>query len=465
MRLQFLGANQQVTGSRYHLRGGGLSILIDCGLFQERCCLERNWEPSPVPPEKVDVLLLTHAHLDHSGLIPKFVQEGFSGDVLATAPSIELAKLVLEDAGRIQEEDAAYKKKRHQQEGRRGRYPEIPLYTATDAKTALRQFRAVEYNRLITLSDRVRVRYHDAGHILGSATIELLISDGGRERRLLFSGDIGQWDSPLMHDPSVFEQADVVVMESTYGDRSHKPSEGLLEELAKTINDTVARRGNLVIPTFAIDRAQDLLHYFSQLVHASRIPRLTVFLDSPMAIDATRIYKDYKRSLDEETQQAFGRGINPFQFSGLHLVRNSRESRAINSIRGSCIILAGSGMCTGGRVKHHLRQNISREESTILFVGYQAADTLGRQIVDGATEVRIHGQMYEVKAQIAQISGFSAHADQVGLLRWLQHFESVPERLFLTHGEAEPARALSERIREELNWETTVPDYKQGFEI
>jgi metallo-beta-lactamase family protein len=457
--LHFLGANQQVTGSRYVLEAGGLRVMIDCGMFQERCCLDRNWGPSPVPPGDVDYLLLTHAHLDHCGLIPRFVGEGFGNPILATAPSIDLARLVLEDSARIQEEDAGYKRKRHRRERRKGPHPEIPLYTSEEVQSALRLLRLVTYGKTISLNDHVEVQYHDAGHILGSAMLEVTAKEAGQSRRLVFSGDIGQRNRPLVEDPAVVTRADFVVMESTYGDRDHESSDDVLDRFAQVVNDTVERGGNVVIPTFAIDRAQAILFYLAKLVADTRIPRMTTFLDSPMAIDATGIYKDYKHLLDDETHRLLERGEHPFQFAGLHFVRNSRESRAINSIQGSCIIMAGSGMCTGGRVKHHLRQNIGRPESTVLFVGYQGRETLGRAIVDGARKVRIHGRKYPVRAKIEQLHGLSAHGDRTDLLRWLGHFASPPRRVFLTHGDADAALELARQIEQRLNWNTTVPEY------
>jgi metallo-beta-lactamase family protein len=459
VKLTFLGANRQVTGSRYLLEAGGMRLLVDCGLFQQREDLHRNWEPSPVPAAAVGHLLLTHAHLDHSGLLPRFVADGYVGPVLTTPASMELARIVLEDAARIQEEDAAYKKRRHQKEGRRGRYPEAPLYTAEDAAAAIRLFERVTYDEPIALNEDVQVRYHDAGHILGSAMIEVLIRQADGVCRIVFSGDIGPWTRPLAHDPSVFEQADYVVMESTYGDRDHEAGEPVPDALARIVNDAVDRGGNIVIPTFAIDRAQAILFHLGQLVRSRRIGRLTIFLDSPMAVDVTTLYKGYRHLLDEEAQRLFDRGEHPFQFPGLHFVRSRDESRAINSIRASCIVLAGSGMCTGGRIKHHLRHNINRPESTILFVGFQARGTLGRRIVDGEAEVRIHGRFHPVNARIEQLNGMSAHADQTDLMRWLGHLGSPPRRLFLTHGEPQASDALAELVRSRLGWNVEVPEY------
>lgn len=465
MRIHFLGANRQVTGSRYLLESRQTSVMIDCGLFQERCFQERNWADPPVDPGRVDALLLTHGHLDHCGLIPKFVREGYANPIYSTPPSLELAKIVLEDSGHIQEEDAAYKKRRHQREGRQGAHPVVPLYTAKEAQASFRGFRHVLYDRPQKLNDHLEVTYRDAGHILGSALLEVKVREGDHERTIVFSGDLGQRHRILMHDPTYVERADYVVLESTYGDRNHTGGSDLPAQFARIINDTVARGGNVVIPTFAIDRAQEILYYLSVLAGEDRIPRLTVFLDSPMAINVTEIYKEYKYLLDEQTQAMLEQGRHPFQFEGLHFVRSANESRAINAIRGSCIILAGSGMCTGGRIKHHLRHNISRPESTLLFVGYQAEDTLGRHIVDGEDPVRIHGKWYPVKAKIEQISGLSAHADHDDLMDWVDHFSAPPKRIFLTHGEVKAAEHLARSITDRHGYAVEVPAYEQVVEL
>jgi metallo-beta-lactamase family protein len=465
VKLHFLGANRQVTGSRYVLEAGGLRIMIDCGLFQERCCLDRNWAVCPIDPSKIDVLLLTHAHLDHCGLIPKLLKDGFRGSILATPPTIDLARLVMEDTADIQEEDAAYKKKRHERESRRGPHPEVPLYTKQDVANALPLFRIAEYGDERALNDRVRVTYRDAGHILGSAMLDITVQEGPNTRRIVFSGDIGPVDRALHHDPATFDRADYVIMESTYGDRDQVNGGTVRENLARVINDTVERGGNIVIPTFAIDRAQELMLHLGELVRDERIPRLTVFLDSPMAADATTIYKRFDHLFDDDARTMFEHGRHPFQFPGLHFVRSVSESQAINAIRGSCIILAGSGMCTGGRIKHHLRHNIDRPESTVLFVGYQSKDTLGRHILDGEKEVRIHGRPHAVRAKIERLYGLSAHADRAGLLNWAQALKSPPDHVFLTHGEEGPANALKQAIEAKPGYRAAVPDYLDVVEL
>jgi len=465
MKLKFLGAARQVTGSRYSLDAGGLKILIDCGLFQERDYSARNWEPFPVPPNEIDYLLLTHVHLDHAGLIPKLVKEGFSGQILLTPASKEMFPIVILDSARLQEEDAAFKQKRHQREGRQGPYPEIPLYTVQDAERSIALLKEVPYGKDIPLNDQVKVCFHDAGHILGSAMIEVIVQEEKGPQNIIFSGDIGQYDTPLLSDPSVLDRADDVIMESTYGDRSHDDPQSIDEKLAQIVNDTVRADGNVVIPTFAVERAQELLYHFNRLVLAKKIPQIITFLDSPMAVEITRLFEHGKKYLDPKTQELFKGGRSPFEFPGLRLIESVEASQAINLIKGSTIIMAGSGMITGGRIKHHLVRNITRPECTLLFVGYQAAGTLGRLIQDGASPVRIHGQYYPVRMRIEKIEGFSAHADMNDLVRWLGGFQSPPKHIFLTHGEEESILNLARYLQARGGWEVSAPEYLEEYSL
>lgn len=461
MQLHFLGANRQVTGSRYLLEAAGLRIMIDCGMFQERPFLARNWEDCPVPPDSIDCLLLTHAHLDHVGMVPRLVKQGFKGPVITVEPSVDLAEIIMLDSAKIQEEDAAYKKRRHKKEGRRGKFPEIPLYTAEDAEKAVPLFRGVAYREHIELSPQVTAMFHEAGHILGSASIELQINEKGQTRTVLFSGDVGQWDKPLVEDPALAPQADYIILESTYGDRTHPSEKAIDQELERIVRETAKRGGNVVIPTFAMERAQELMFHISKLVHEDRIPDLKIFLDSPMAINVTQIFKKYRHYMDDDTRQLFEQGTPPLHFPGLHLTRSVEDSKAIAYQRMPCIIMASSGMCTGGRIKHHLRQNITREESTIVFVGFQANRTLGRQILNGDREVRIHGRLWPVRAKIEQIGGLSAHGDKDDLIRWLGGIKKTPSMIFLTHGEEKASIAVSKTIKDRLGWRTTVPNYQE----
>jgi len=464
MKLQFLGATRQVTGSSYLLDTGKMKFLIDCGLYQEREYTYRNWQDFPVFPNEIQYLLLTHVHLDHSGLIPKLVREGFSGDILLTPPSRQMLPIVLSDSARNLEEDAAFKKRRHEREGKRGTHPEVPLYTVQDVENCCTCLKEVPYGDFIQLDNQVRVCFHDAGHILGSAMIEIMLDDEDGRRSIIFSGDVGQWNKPLLNDPSLFEQADYVVMESTYGDRDHEDSQTVDERLCVAVNETVKAGGNLVIPTFAIERAQELLFHFSRLARAGKIPYLMTFLDSRMAIEITKVFERCLQYLNKETLELFRENQSPFDYPRLKLVASVEGSKAINLIKGSSIIMAGSGMITGGRIKHHLAQNITRPESTLLIVGYQAAGTLGRQILQGATPVRILGQSYPVRMNVMQVEGFSAHADMSDLHRWLNNFKSPPKHVFLTHGEDEAIQNLSNFIRSE-NWQVSAPMYKEEYAL
>ncbi len=464
MQLQFLGATRQVTGSRYCLKAGGATILIDCGMFQERKYQDRNWEPSPIAPNKIDAALLTHAHLDHCGLLPRLVGEGFKGPIFSTGATADLATLILEDSAKIQAEDIAYKKKRHRKEGRKARHPQVPLYTPKDVRRTLSRFQRVPYQRETRIAEGVSAVFHDAGHILGSAMVEVNVRENGQTHRLIFSGDIGQWDKPIIRDPSVLTQADFIVMESTYGDRDHENHGDIPTQLARIITRTVERGGNVVIPTFAIERAQEFIYHLGRLLEEKRIPDVPVFLDSPMAIDATEIFREHRECFDEDAWQLISSGSFPLRFPKLTMARSVEESKAIGRLREPSVIMATSGMCTAGRIKHHLRANIGRPESTLLFIGYQAHGTLGRQILDGNRDVRIHGRSWRVKAQTEQIHGASGHADRTGLLRWLSAIESPPRELFITHGDADQALPLAEYIRDQMHWSVTVPEYQQTVE-
>ncbi len=465
MRLRFLGANRNVTGSRYCLETGRTKVLIDCGMVQEREFLSRNWDPCPVPANKVDALVVTHAHMDHIGLIPKFVSEGFRGRVYATRPTVALAELMLADSAKIQAEDARYKQRRHEKEGRRGPHPTVPLYSAEEVGKAMRQFRGVDYRAAIEVADGVTVTWHDAGHILGSASLEVAVRESDRERTIIFSGDLGQHEKPLIDDPTYFRRADYVVMESTYGNRNHDRSGSIEEQLETIANATFARGGNLLIPVFAIERAQEMMFYFSRLVHHNRIPDVPIFLDSPMAYDATNIFRKFEDWLDEESRQFIAAKQPPLHFPGLRMMRTSEESKQINDVDTPCVIMAPAGMCTAGRIKHHLRNNLRRPESTILFVGYQAVGTLGRRLASGENEVRIHGRQYHVDARVEQILGLSGHADRRGLLDWLARFEKPPRQLFLTHGEEAEAMALQATIQERFGFEVCVPSYGEQHSL
>ena len=474
LSVRFLGAAENVTGSCTLLEAGERRVLVDCGMYQERELRGRNWQPFPVPADSLEAVLLTHAHLDHCGLLPKLVKEGFRGRIYCTAATAEIARIVLLDSARIQEEDAANKRRRHEREGREGKYPDVPLYTEEDARGCLPLFAPVAYGEQAEVAEGLTARFHEAGHILGSAMIEVQAAgngaagssgEGNGHRRLIFSGDMGRWDKPIIRDPTVFEHGDYVFMESTYGDRRHEDSAAVAGALAEVVNATHRAGGNLLIPSFALERTQEVLYHLSALLHEDRIPHLRVFVDSPMAVSVTEVFEDHPELFDEEMSRLMADDRSPFRFPGLTLVRSVDESKSINHIRGTTIIIAGSGMCTGGRIKHHLVHNISRPESTVLFVGYQARGTLGRAIVNGAKEVRILGEQHRRRARIERISGFSAHADQAELLRWLGGFTEAPRRLFLMHGEPDALDALAGAVRRQHGWEPSVARYDQQVEL
>ncbi|MBE0478146.1 MBL fold metallo-hydrolase [Candidatus Aerophobetes bacterium] len=460
MSLQFLGAANNVTGSSYLLDVDETRILVDCGLYQEREFKHRNWEPFPVDAKSIQFVLLTHAHLDHCGLLPKLVREGFEGKIICTSATKKIAQIVLVDAARIQEEDAKLKKERHQREGRKGPYPELPLYTQQDAEAVFSLFETVEYETELKLNRSVKTIFYDAGHILGSAMVKVNASSDNEQRAIVFSGDVGRCDKPIVRDPTFIRQADYILVESTYGDRALEGSLDTKEKLADTVNSTERKGGNIVIPSFAIERTQELLYVLNELLIEDRISHLMTFVDSPMAINVIDVFKQHPEYFDEDMLQHIESESSPFYFKNLKLTRTTSESKAINHLRGSCIIIAGSGMCTGGRIKHHLIHNISRPESSILFVGYQAKETLGRQIVGGAKEVRIHGSMRTVKAEVSQINGFSAHADKNELLKWLAGFELPPRKLFVVHGEDNATSEFARLVRENYGWNVAIPEYK-----
>ena len=432
---------------------------MDCGMFQERGLTDRNWAPFPVSPETVDAVILTHAHIDHSGLLPKLVRDGFKGKIYCTQATCEISKIMLLDTAHLQEEDAEFKKKRHEREGREGPHPEMPLYTTADAQATFPHFQPVEYIKPLNVSDDIQVDFHNAGHVLGSAMVKLTVTEANEQRTVLFSGDVGRWDKPILKNPSMFTQVDYVFVESTYGDRLHDDEVDISQSLADIVNSTWQGGGNIVIPSFALQRSQEVLYYLDKLLVENRIPHLMVFVDSPMAQAITEVFKQHSELFDKEMMQMIGRGRSPFHFPGLKMVESVEESKSINHIKGTVIIIAGSGMCTGGRIKHHLVTNITRPESTILFVGYQASGTLGRTILDGAETVRILGQYYPVKARVAQIHAFSSHADRNELLRWLSGLQQAPKRTFVIHGDTDSAKSFGEFIREQKGWDVVVPSF------
>src|SRR5208282_756455 len=465
MKLQFLGAIRQVTGSKYYVETNGTRLLIDCGMYQEHDFLDRNWNPLPVRPREIDVVLLTHAHIDHCGLLPKLVADGFHGKVLATAPTCDLVDILLRDSAQIQAEDAEFKQKRHRKEGREGRYPVKPLYTLHDVQRTLPLLESVSYREPGPLGENASAIFHEAGHILGAAMVELIVLEHDISRRLVFSGDLGMPGKPFVRRPEQLTEADWLVIESTYGDREHVDAGSIEDQLAAAINQAIDAGGKVIVPIFAVERAQELIYYLGRLVRSGRIPGIPVYLDSPMAAEVNKLFARFQDWFKPDLQRRLDAGEMLLGFHGLTTIRTVEESKALNHMKGPAVIMATNGMCTAGRVKHHLAQYIDHSDCTILFVGYQGTGTLGRQILDGRRDVRLLGRMRRVKAQVGRIEGFSGHADRTMLLGWLRHFAAPPQQVFVTHGEEEAALALAQQIRDQLHWNVTVPEYQQIVEI
>jgi metallo-beta-lactamase family protein len=440
----------------------GRRLLIDCGLYQGgRELEEENAEPFGFEPASIDVVLLTHAHLDHCGRLPLLVKRGFRGEIVTTAPTRELARLVMLDAAHLQEEEARHRARWAARRGKR-RQAVGPLYSILDALNTQDAFgRSVAYGEPLQVAPGIRATFLDAGHILGSASILLELAEGGERRRVLFSGDLGNAGRPLLRSPAQPPHADAVVLETTYGDRLHKSLAPSVEELYQAVTETFERGGNVVIPTFALERAQELLFFLRAGVEQHRLSRsIQVFLDSPMAISATAIFEHHPSYYDASTKELFREGRDPFRLPGLHFTRETAESMAINRIVAGAVIMAGSGMCTGGRVRHHLKHNLAREHCSVVFVGFAAQGTLARRIIDGAESVRIFGEEIAVRARVHTINGFSAHADQAELLAW--HAQARAPRTFLVHGDEAAMQTFAQRLR---GTRVEMPILHQQFEL
>lgn len=453
MKLTFLGAAREVTGSCYLIETGTARFMVDCGMFQGgREAPARNRRPFSLDPGTLDFVLLTHAHIDHSGLLPKLVNEGFGGPIHATRATADLLGVMLPDSGHIQEV-AAERALRNQKTSKRGGVATMPLYTVQDAMDCLHQLSPLDYDQWLAPHPGIRCRFHDAGHILGSAIIEIQVTEGSKTTTLVFSGDLGQPGRPILRDPSVIEAADVLFIESTYGDRLHKDLPATLEELAQVVERTLSpKRGNVIIPAFAVGRTQEIIYSLHQLTRQGRLRDLNIFVDSPMATAATRITMQHLALFDDEARRLADWRATGHSLPQLKFVGSVDESMALNRIRSGAIIISASGMCDAGRIKHHLRHNLGRRDSSILIVGFQAAGTLGRRIVDGAKNVRIFGIPVPVRADIYTIGGLSAHADQDALLGWLSHFKRAPRHTFVVHGEQSTAEIFAAAIHDKLGW-------------
>jgi metallo-beta-lactamase family protein len=460
--IQFLGAAKTVTGSKFVVESGGARAMIDAGLFQGLKELRlRNWDTLPVNPASLSWVLLTHAHIDHTGYLPRLVRDGFRGPVYATGGTADLLKIMLPDSAKLQEEDAEYANRK----GFSKHSPAVPLYTLEDANTALKQVRPVEYNKELKLNKSITARFISAGHILGSSFVELAISEHAQPPiRILFSGDIGRYDEPILNDPTAVDEADYLVVESTYGDRVHDPSDPK-EQLAAIVNEAAARGGRIIIPAFAVGRTQLLVYYLRELEDEGRIPVLPVVIDSPMGAEATRVYGRHHEDHDFDHERLERLKRNPLATRNFSLVQGRAGSRALNDSTGPMIVISASGMATGGRVLHHLARSLPDPASTVIFVGFQAQGTRGRRLQDGEKEIKIHGRMISVNARIESMGSLSAHGDSEEILRWMGGFKRPPTLTFVVHGEPSSAEALRAKIEARLGWKAVIPEYKEEFRI
>ena len=457
-RLKFLGAAGTVTGSKHLLDVLGMKILIDCGLFQGLKELRlKNWEPMPIDPREIDCIVLTHAHLDHTGHLPRLYKQGFRGRIVATHATVDLTDVILRDSAKLQEEEAEF----HNRQGSSKHHPAEPLYTTEDAEAVLQQIEGFDFFRKIELGPGLTIEYKPAGHILGSATVTLEVREQGHLRRMVFSGDIGQFDSPLLAEPAPIGPADYVMMESTYGDRLHS-NESVEDQLEVVVRESIARGGALIVPAFAVARSQVLVYHLGRLQKAGRIPALPIYLDSPMAVNATDIYL---RHPDDIRPKVRSQLRELFSLDNLHVIRSRDESQRINSQKGPMVIISASGMATGGRVLHHLMHRVDKPETTLLFAGFQAEGTRGWRLQQGERSIKVFGRDVAVRAHLDTIHGLSAHGDQADLLRWLRTVEGKPREIFLVHGEKKALEVLRAKIEQDLGFEATVPIEDQAFNL
>ncbi len=464
MQLTFWGAAQTVTGSMHLIEVNGQRILLDCGLYQGTRSLsyERNLN-LPFDPASIDVVILSHAHIDHSGNLPNLVKQGFGGSIWSTPATRDLCVAMLQDSGYIQEQDSIYVNRKR---ARAGLPPVEPLYTKQDALEAIKQFISINYHRSFSPCAGVTATFFDAGHILGSAIVVLDIVERGQQRRLVFSGDLGRQDMAILRDPEPVGDADFLIMESTYGNRRHETRDEARQVLRQVIIDTHKRRGKVIIPAFAVGRTQELVYALNQLSEAQKIPSLDIYVDSPLAVNVTEVFRAHPECYDEETLALLSEDRNPFGFRRLTYVREVEDSKRLNFLRDSAVIISASGMCESGRILHHLKNNIEDDDNTILFSGFQAENTLGRRILDGNRRVRIFGEEYDVRARVARLEGYSAHADRDELRSWIANFDRQRlQSVFLVHGEKESAQGLSALLVGEGFRSVEIPELSQCFDL
>ena len=464
MRITFLGATHEVTGSCYYLEAAGKKFLVDCGMEQGPNIYENC--PLPISPSQLDFVLITHAHIDHTGNLPLLYAHGFRGPIYMTRATADLSNIMLRDSAHIQMSEAEWKNRKNR---RAGREDYVPVYTMEDALGVIQLMEGCPYHSRIELAEGIQVRFLDAGHLLGSASIELWLKEEGQTKKLVFSGDIGNLDQPLINDPEYPESADYVIMESTYGDRSHGERSDYVGELARVIQETFDRGGNVVVPSFAVGRTQEMLYFIREIKEKGLVEghgEFPVYVDSPLAVEATSIFKDHEQDCyDSEAAKLLARGVNPILFRGLKLSITSEESKAINFDETPKVILSASGMCDAGRIKHHLKHNLWRSECTVLFVGYQAVGTLGRALINGAEQVKIFQEDVQVTARILQLPGMSGHADREGLLRWAESFRAKPQRVFVTHGEDKVTELFAKLLWDELRYPAAAPYSGTVFDL
>ncbi|SHF60462.1 metallo-beta-lactamase family protein [Caldanaerobius fijiensis DSM 17918] len=468
MKITFLGAAKEVTGSCYLIETSKTKFLVDCGMFQGGEVEEElNYQDFAFDVKDIDFILLTHAHIDHSGRIPLLYKRGYRKRIYATKGTVDLCKYMLPDSGHIQEMENEWKNRKRQRAGKPLREP---LYTADEAKDSLSIFYGVDYDELIQPSSDVKFKFNDAGHMLGSSIIEVWISENGNDIKIVFSGDLGNKGTPILREPSLIKDADYVICESTYGDRLHENIEDRSKRLMEIIIRTIKRGGNVIIPSFAVGRTQELLYeihknsgkYQKEIEFINNVP---VYVDSPLAVSVTNVFKDHLDYFDSEAQEYIKRGDYPLDFPNLHFTHSTEESKALNDIKTPVIIISASGMCEAGRIKHHLKHNLWKPENTILFVGYQAKGTLGRKLLEGEKNVKIFGEDIMVKADIEYIESFSGHADQKGIMDWLSAFSDKPKKIFIVHGEDEAQAVLSDKIKSELGIETIIPSRYDTYDF